>query len=151
MNIDRKKFTFGQTGKWVALVAIVLICLAPGRYDKAVLAWISERAGSSPIELGVEIKVNPRSPLDRFGMFIITNLTEQPLTIQNVRINRRKDASCSFKPDDSMPLGGNPLLQPGGNILVATAALIAGGCGTIFNVEIATDKGTVGLDFNWDR
>lgn len=124
MWVRDKNITLSQPTRWLILFAIVFVCLAPGRYDQAVLGWMSDRFGGTPVELGVEIKVNPRAPFDRYGIIIITNLTDQPLTVQNVRINRRKDAQCSIDPNEGSPAGSRAALQPGANIIVANAALI---------------------------
>lgn len=150
MSVLEKKAGLSQFNRWLILIVIVFACLAATRYDQQILSWVSGWF-QTPIELGVEIKVHPLWPRDRHGMMIITNLTEHPLKIQNVRINRRKDTACSFNPNGEKPPDEAPPLQPGGNIWAVTPALVMGGCGSIFNVEIATDKGTVSLNFNWDR
>ena len=142
MSISDKKFGLSQPTRWLILFAIVFVCLAPGRYDQAVLGWLSGGIFGSSVELNVEIKRGPRQIEGNFGTVHITNLSPKPVEVTEVRINRRQDAACSWK--------GTYKIGTGEEMVVSLIPAMMGLCGgTMSIISVVTDKGAADYTMRW--
>lgn len=117
-------------------------------------------AKAPPLNLAIEIKRGERELFAKYGFVVVTNLSDQTVTLTEVRVNRRSDAECSLDPAkregisavaaiiDPM-MGGSPVLQTGRSITVGTSAMVTGRCGSILIVSVDTDKGSAEYEINW--
>lgn len=117
-------------------------------------------AKAAPLNLAIEINRRESGALAKYGFVVVTNLSDQTVTLTEVRVNRRSDAECSLDPakregisalaaiiDPAM--GNSPVLPTGRSITVGTSAMVTGGCGSILMVSVDTDKGSAEYEINW--
>lgn len=142
MSITDSKAGPSQFSRWLILLVIVLICLAPGRYDQALLGWLSGGIFGSSIELNVEIRRGPRQTEGNFGAIHITNLSPKPVDVTEVRVNRRQDSACSWK--------GPYKIGTGEEMVVSLIPAMMGLCGgTMSVVSVITVQGSNDYNFRW--
>jgi len=137
-------------GKWALLLAIIFVLSFSKEYFGSFTRML-EMFEKSPIALASEIKTNPRSPTDQFGILVVRNLSDQVVAIDRIQINKAKSPNCYFKAEDALALGGSATLKPGDSVVIGNAALLIGSCGPITSVTITSDKGSVTHEYRWTR
>src|SRR5258705_6600481 len=119
----------------LGVIAFGALVLSGGRFSS-----LMDAVMSSPTELAVEVKPLRNEPNSKYGNVTITNLSRETVTIKHVAINRSSEAACSLDPKEASYQ--TPVLTPGLSITVATVAVQAGLCGSIFIVTVDTEKGS---------